>query len=107
MIQATLEDLNFERPYIIICGKKKRNPIYYQNLKRFWVKTLGNKCQKCGYDNCINALEFHHEDMIRDRKIRQEWRNRKWNYDGVSLLCANCHAEEHSSHGHNFKKFNS
>lgn len=25
------------------------------------IKLLGGKCSICGYNKCVNALEFHHE----------------------------------------------
>ena len=77
------------------------------NTNRFFkVKKLrairykGGKCQKCGYDKCISALEFHHRDP---NEKEFEWgrlRGRKWEdvlkeLDKCDLLCANCHREEH------------
>ena len=26
------------------------------------IKLLGGKCSICGYDRCVDALEFHHEN---------------------------------------------
>lgn len=31
-------------------------------LKERCLKYLTGKCQKCGYDKCPDALEFHHRD---------------------------------------------
>ncbi len=34
------------------------------------IKILGSKCCKCGYDKCVDALEFHHEDpRIKEFKL--------------------------------------
>jgi hypothetical protein len=60
----------------------------------------GNKCQRCGYDRCPEALELHHRDpnnkefQIRDGHIRS-WERIKAELDQCDLLCANCHREAH------------
>lgn len=73
--------------------------------KQFYVNYKGGKCEKCGYDKCIGALDFHHVDptekdfniskikhkslkSINKPEILQE-------LDKCILLCANCHREEH------------
>ena len=33
-----------------------------REIKRILVDYKGGKCEKCGYDKCIDALEFHHID---------------------------------------------
>lgn len=38
-----------------VIDKRRRNKIDL-------VKYKGGKCVKCGYDKCIDALEFHHID---------------------------------------------
>lgn len=66
------------------------------------VKYKGGKCQKCNYDKCITALEFHHMDP---EKKDPRWKNMKnWSFDKIKpeldkciLLCANCHRESHVS----------
>ena len=31
-------------------------------MKKEAVKRKGNKCEICGYDKCLDALQFHHLD---------------------------------------------
>jgi hypothetical protein len=31
-------------------------------MKEMLVAELGGKCQKCGYDRYVGALQFHHLD---------------------------------------------
>jgi hypothetical protein len=31
-------------------------------MKKQAVKMKGGKCSICGYDKCIDALQFHHEN---------------------------------------------
>ena len=75
-------------------------------LKHKLIEYKGGKCQKCGYNKCEGALQFHHRNPeekefslsqinlndteITLNKIIQE-------IDKCDLLCANCHAEEHYS----------
>lgn len=59
----------------------------------------GGKCQKCGYDKCIGALEFHHlnkdekDFSIAVRSFNLE--KLKKEADKCILLCSNCHRELH------------
>lgn len=71
-----------------------------KKLKLELVDYKGGKCEACGYDRCIEALEFHHTDpaekdfaitagvVIGLEKLKVE-------VDKCVLLCANCHREEH------------
>jgi len=31
-------------------------------IKKMLVQYKGGKCERCGYNKCIRALEFHHLD---------------------------------------------
>ena len=69
--------------------------------KAYFMSLLGNKCLNCGYDKCINALEFHHINGNKNKRrdylsqsfeiILQEIQNGE-----LILLCANCHREKHA-----------
>ena len=79
---------------------------YITNRRRKYKEKLvelkGGKCEVCGYDKCIGALEFHHEDeSAKDAKISLIY-NRGWErilkeIDKTKLLCANCHREIHEN----------
>ena len=64
------------------------------------VQEFGGKCERCGYDKCLAALEFHHKDPSKkDPSFRtmRAWSS-KVKMDELKkceLLCANCHREEH------------
>ena len=72
-----------------------------RKLKQTLVEYKGGKCEKCGYDKCIDALEFHHIDPTqKDKnfgniKIRK-WEDQKKELDKCICVCANCHIEIHS-----------
>lgn len=71
-------------------------------IKKQCVEYLGGKCVKCGYDKCFGALHAHHLDpTIKDInynnfKLRKFDDKFKEELDKCILLCANCHAEEHT-----------
>ena len=58
----------------------------------------GPKCQRCGYDACIEALEFHHRNpKEKDPTYSFNWgiKKLKKELDKCDILCANCHREVH------------
>lgn len=72
--------------------------------RKFKIKCVeykGGKCEKCGYDKCNAALEFHHKDPekkdfgIASQKTRSLNEKVKLELDKCDLLCSNCHREEH------------
>lgn len=70
----------------------------FLNLLR---KQQGGKCQKCGYDKYLGALEFHHMDPSqkdftignRNFKLEECIKEAK----KCILLCSNCHKELHAN----------
>lgn len=67
--------------------------------KRELVEYKGGKCDECGYNKCIEALEFHHTDPkkkdfnVSSHSYSSE--RMKNEADKCRLLCSNCHKEEH------------
>lgn len=70
-----------------------------KKLKQLAVEYKGTKCEKCGYDKCIQALEFHHYDGDKEFGIGSKgitsWEKIKKELQKCMLLCANCHREIH------------
>lgn len=69
-----------------------------QKLKRRAVYVMGGKCQCCGYNKCITALEFHHINPEEKSFTIQQNTNRAWavvreELKKTILVCANCHRE--------------
>lgn len=65
------------------------------------IAYLGGKCKKCSYDNCPDALDFHHrrpeEKDFKPSTLRlSSWAKIKKELDKCILLCANCHRETHA-----------
>lgn len=88
-------------PYCIPCMKDQAL-VRQRALKLQAIRYKGAKCQRCGYDRCVGALEFHHRDPsgkdfslghtknTNFEKVRAE-------LDKCDLLCANCHREIHAA----------
>ena len=61
----------------------------------------GGKCVLCGYNKCIQALEFHHinskdkEFGISAKGYTRSWEKVKNELKKCILVCANCHREAH------------
>ena len=71
-----------------------------QAIKKMLIAYAGGKCQKCGYDKCSRALEFHHldpneKDFGISKTLTKNIQALKAEVDKCILLCSNCHAEEH------------
>lgn len=70
-------------------------------IKEKAVEYKGSKCENCGYDKCIDALEFHHKnpeekDFGISSGNTRSWKKIKEELDKCIMLCANCHRELHS-----------
>lgn len=69
-----------------------------RKLKKKAIAYLGGKCEKCGYDKCPAALEFHHKSDNKEFTFSGSivsWDKAKKELDKCQLLCSNCHREAH------------
>lgn len=78
-------------------------------MKKQAVKLKGGKCSICGYDKCIDALQFHHEDFtVKEFGLSngetRSWERYKEELKKCILVCGNCHVEIHSKDGYSFNK---
>lgn len=74
---------------------------FRQRLKERAVYVLGGKCQCCGYDKCIQALDFHHlnpseKDFNFNDNANRSWKATREEIKKCILVCSNCHREIHS-----------
>lgn len=78
-------------------------------LKRLCVEYKGGKCERCGYNKCMAALDFHHLDpttklfniagktgCLRGQTLTESL---ILELDKCILVCANCHREIHHQRG--------
>jgi len=91
--------------------KNQSNKIaqFRRNLKLKSVAYKWWNCIKCGYNKCVDALDFHHLDPLQKEFRISDWNIRSWErikkeLDKCVLLCANCHALEHLSVNHVVQK---
>ena len=70
-------------------------------LKLMAIDYKGGKCEKCGYEGCPDALEFHHLDPnkkdfgIGEKGYTRSFEEVKKELDKCILLCCRCHRELH------------
>lgn len=84
-------------------GKSQNITAIRRALKKHLVEYKGGKCEICGYNNCISALQFHHlhpeekDFTIADNLHLNNFDIKKYyqEVDKCILVCANCHAEIH------------
>jgi hypothetical protein len=59
------------------------------------VAAKGGKCEKCGYNRCIDALEFHHLENLdknfglSEKGYARSWKRVEKELEKCVLLCAN------------------
>ena len=85
--------------------RKHQKTILRRSMKKQAIKILGGKCSICGYNKCVDALEFHHKNpKEKDFKIgsgnTMSWNDYKAEALKCILLCSNCHKEIHSELGY-------
>jgi len=84
------------RDYLIGAVRKRR-----KKIRMMAVNHKGAKCEICGYDRCLDALEFHHLEKtgkdfgISDRGYTRSWDTILNEINKCVLLCSNCHREVH------------
>jgi len=72
-----------------------------RKVREMALEYKGGKCQICGYDKCLAALDFHHIDPtqkdfgISAKGYTRSWEKVKLEVDKCVLICANCHREIH------------
>jgi predicted HNH restriction endonuclease len=94
VIEKRYYEKNKEKIYQQKMGRRKR-------LKEEAVKIAGEKCKVCGYNKCISALEFHHNQSNKEGNVSTLLKNGSRQKllkeaEKCILLCANCHRELHN-----------
>ncbi len=121
-IQRKAQEMGISRPRKKVDLEKKRERQrkafgrYYQKyskkvylmkserrkkIKLELISIKGNRCEKCGYDRCVAALEFHHDGEAKDGDLAHMIKNGSKQkalkeIEKCILLCANCHRELHN-----------
>ncbi len=70
-----------------------------KKLKSQLVEYFGGSCKICGYNKCVGALEFHHENPndksfgLSSRGLTRSFKKALEEAKKCILVCANCHRE--------------
>ena len=86
------------RTYMIAAVRKRR-----KKVRTMAVQYKGGRCSRCGYDKCVEALEFHHLDSaqknfgISARGYTRSWERVRAELEKCILVCASCHRELHAA----------
>ena len=98
-------DKGWTRKYCYDCVPKDCTDAQKVTIKRRAIKAAlvdykGGKCERCGYNKCMRALEFHHlnpneKDFGISFNLSRTIDDLKKEVDKCILLCSNCHAEVH------------
>ena len=98
----------FKNPNKVKIKTPRNTSLYRKNIKIKMVEYKGGKCEICGYNKCIEALEFHHTNpKEKDFNISggtKSFNSLKSELDKCILVCANCHREIHNGYNENYKK---
>ena len=72
---------------------------YRALVKKKAVEYKGGECERCGYNKCMRALDFHHlNPKEKDFAISggtKSFESLKAELDKCILVCRNCHSEIH------------
>lgn len=89
--KLTLEELKKNKVTTVVNWRKR--------TKIKLVEYKGGKCERCGYNKCLGALDFHHLDPNEKDfgigGVTKSFDKMKKEVDKCILVCANCHREIH------------
>ena len=97
MAQSDNRKYSDRRHYLIRAVRARR-----KKVRQMAIEYKGGKCERCGYNRCPDALEFHHKDLSKkDFGISKKGYTRSWKrvaaeLDKCLMVCANCHRELHA-----------
>ncbi len=94
-------ELVHRRDGVIECRRCRIDAVtrWRRRAKEILVAEAGGRCQLCGYDRCIAALQFHHRDPatkrfgLGSRGLARSIESLREEAAKCVLLCSNCHVE--------------
>lgn len=75
---------------------------YKKDITKELKLARGGACEKCGYNNTLLALQWHHRDPSeKDPKYTRQMSRERYEAEikKCDLLCSNCHVEAHIKMG--------
>jgi hypothetical protein len=106
-LEFEISRYNGSRQYCTFClptegmNTSERKSLLRKVFKKKLLEIKGDKCSRCGYDKCTEALEFHHLDPSKKEFTISRYYSTDWNdylkeVEKCILVCSNCHKEIHS-----------
>jgi len=90
-VKLSEEELKKNKVTTVISWRKR--------IKQKLVEYKGGCCEKCGYNKCLGALDFHHKNPLEKDfgigGVTKSFEKMKKEVDKCILVCANCHREIH------------
>ena len=83
------------------CHSKAMKDKYHKNKELLNDAKKNLSCEKCGYNKCLEALEFHHIDSttkintVARLSVHSNIETATQEMKKCIVLCANCHREFH------------
>ncbi len=83
------------------CHNRQVKKRYNDNKNEINLLKEGKKCEKCGYNKCVAALDYHHInpnlkiDTVAKLSTHSNLNSALEEINKCILLCANCHREFH------------
>lgn len=100
----------------IVHYQEYENSFYFGNKKIYLLFKGINGCEKCGYNENLSVLDFHHPNNDKDfmlSDIRTSYKNIKelgykieQELNKCDVLCKNCHVELHQNDGFFYDNYN-
>ena len=101
------EEFSYEnkglRKFCFNCSPSTNNSTFkFMAFKKNWIKSHGGGCCRCGYNKCIDALDFHHinpeeKEFSISNKGNKSIEDLMKEAEKCIILCSNCHREEHAN----------
>ncbi len=93
LIEISMQEISVSYHNTYLQNKRKAR-------KQQLVDNRGGGCERCGYNRCLEALEFHHRDPSTKRFLvngsvlaAKRWEVILEEAAKCDILCANCHRE--------------
>jgi hypothetical protein len=86
-------------------NRERSRKYYHEYVKKRKIEVImlkGGKCELCGYDKSVDALQFHHPNG--EREYDRDFLKKSFDLSKVQLLCANCHCIVHAARETGFKE---
>lgn len=91
-----------------VYGDQRKEPLSQRrkNLKQTYIESMGGKCSRCGYDEFVSGLDFHHMEnkefpiakLLTNARLDNKKNKARLEQElsKCTILCRNCHGALHA-----------